>query len=186
MDHPDHAFRVRAILWLQSKMGLQTSVMPTHRIEDARGRGRLEAYRVCSQRWSDLLFASLCVLGIAAFLAMFAARPDIRAIRSVIAPIEWVGLVGGLALAIAGVVLHRRSRETIVVDLRLSVAHWRPIGREDVERLRRDADGLAAWMVSEIPFTPEAIEAARRSNVECYSFREGRFDRAGGPSANLA
>jgi hypothetical protein len=166
---------VRAILWLHSHMKLRTAVLPTHAIEDPQGRARLKAYAVRSHRASDLMFVAGCLLVVATFFAMIGSRPDVQGIRTLLAVIQWIGVAGGVALGAAAWVVHRMSREPIVVELRLMVAHTRPIAATAIEQLRRDAQGLRAWMLSEIPYSPEALEAAKRSRVRCFIYSRGEF-----------
>ena len=175
---PQHErLRKSAIEWLRNEHGLRTEVMPTQRIEDEKGVGRLTGYWARSSAFSRWLWGALWALTLGTVLALtnlpgLSARTStgVRHVGNVVQAV-------GVACIVIAEVSRRRGRTRAMVELHLD--RTRSVTSDAVRELHRVAAGAETWLVAHGELEADTLDCARALGIRCFTLgKEGLREKA--------
>jgi hypothetical protein len=162
--------RKHAIDRLRNEHGLRTEVMPTERIEDDEGVGRLTGYWARSSAFARWLWGALWALTLGTVLAL-TNLPGLsphtsRGVRHVGNAVQGLGA----ACILVAEVSRRRGRTRAMVELHLDRA--RSVTSGAMRELHRAAAGAETWLVAHGELEADTLECARELGIRCFALEK--------------
>lgn len=169
-------FCAQAVEWLRNEQALHTETMPTYKVEDEHGVGRLHGFFAQASTAGRWAMAGLWAIALGAIVAMTTLPGMARPTQTAIQGTGYAGQAAGVAFLATAEVNRRRNRKRAIVEVRAAEA-----GRAtaaEIARLREDARGAEAWLVAEAGVQPDALAVASERGVRCFVIDGGRFCEA--------
>lgn len=171
-EDPSSHFFDHAIAWLRGTM--RVSIAPSASSQERPGaRLRVEGVLQEGSGAGRHAVAGLWALTLGAILAMISLPGMSVGARDVLHLVGYGTELVGVGLFAVAAVAHRRTRRTVMVELRAASAC--PIEVQSLQTLRSDAGSGLAWMVAPGPWRPEVLAEARRLDVRCFERQPGGY-----------